>query len=187
MQSTTYYVIRDSHFANLTDILPVSEEVLDELEELAQLTPGDEDYAKVYDKAVEAQDFTEFIAPLLKVCLAHHSEQTGRDPINIIQWNSPDSTLYFLLRGQEMVEMDDALSAYASNGVSLDQCKEIFMELDGLFEPLEETAPALVRTLRFGIDDLNEDEEHSQELMDVISRLMSDSSAQQVYVLQWTE
>ena len=185
IQSTEYYLIKDSQPINVATLLPEEavEDVLDELKELAEPSPGDENYAHVYGKAIYKKGFGAFIESRLKDTFTRLSEDTGQDPVVIYQWNSPDSRHYFLLKGRNMVELEDLLGP-----TDPDEYRDILHELHVIFEGLESTvSPAYVRAITFDRDDLNEDKRRSEALRDMVGKELPDSAAHSVSVYQWTE
>ena len=155
-----YYVIIGSRLVDVETILTagVAEAVIEELEELAQPSPGDEEYARVYSKTLTADDIeAELAEPELADCLGFHREDTGLEFVDVLQWTDTDSTTYYLLKNSRLLGIEDALGPLDSGVI---EC--IFEELDGLFQSLEEAGEcAYVRQKSFDESDLNEDEMHN--------------------------
>ena len=184
-QSTEYYIVRDSKFLNVATLLPDSavHDVLDELEDLSDPGPGDEDYARVYWAVIGKKDFQTFIEPRLEDALAALAGDTGHDSVTLVQWNSPDSTLYYLLKGRNMVELEDALGPTES-----DEFREVALELDRFFESQQDGGnPCYVRGVHLTRDDLLEDEGHSDELRAMLRKELPDGNDASLRVYQWTD
>ena len=185
MPSTEYYLIRNSRFQNLSELLAesVREPVLEELEEMAESRPGDESSACVLTKVIPQKDFSYFVSPKLEDCLRFRAEDTGKDYTEIIQWSTPDDCKYHILKGSQTVELEDVLGSLDS-----EEFEEIMHEIDDLFEPLEDNlTPANVRVLRLNEVHLYEDEGHGEELRDFVRETLAAMSVSEFYVLQWTE
>ena len=184
MEETNYYVIRGGRFVNVRGLVPadVAEAVLDELSELAEPVPGDEEYARVFSKALSRDEVSRVQEPQLADCLGFHLEDTGLDPIDVLQWNSAEVTGYYLLKKDGMVGIEDALGAVES-----DVMRDIFLELDGIFEPIEDSGTgAYVRVKSLQGSDLYEDEGDSEVLRDLLREYLNGGGQKSMEVFQWT-
>ena len=185
MQSTDYYTVLDGKFTNVDKLLAkdVTDDVLTELQDLAEPTPGDEDYAHVYGRVVMQRDFLQFTEPHFEGMFEALAEDSGRDFIDIYQWNSPDSITYYLPKGRKMVEIESLLGPMDSDSI-----KNIFDELETFFEPVEDAIdPGYVRIIRLNSDDLFEDEEHSEALTEMLRNNLSEGNERSMVIYQWTE
>ena len=185
LQSTNYYLVRDGELTNLASLIDsaIADNVFSELEEIAEPRPGDEDYAHVYGRRIGKGEVSFFGEPRLEDALSNYAEDTGKSYIDLFQWNTPDSTLYFLLKGKCFTEIEDVLGPMPSK-----EMQGILMELDEFFAPLEDAgAPGYVRLMRFNRDDLHEDEGHSEDLRDLLEKEIPDGDDASIFIYQWTE
>lgn len=185
LPTTTYFVVKNSALQNIKESVPQEELdlVLDELEELAQPTPGNEESAHVYTKVLAKKDVERTDNPNLADCISFYMQDTGKELAEIIQWNTPESMSYLMLKNDRMIDIEDELGAMDSK-----EFEEIASEIDRWFEPIEDNMdPSMVRVLRFTKDDLYEDEGHNESLRTFVKREIDEGNKREISVFQWTE
>ena len=185
MQTTEYYVLAGHRLQNISELIPKDalEDVLDELQEIAEPTPGDEDYAQIYTKVFEQRHFERCINPELTDMLEAHADSTGKDYAEILQWATHDGSGYYLLGQAKLTDLTEALGESKENVLA-----NVLNELQDTFEDLADNLePAYVRAMNFEQSDLYEDEGNSEALRNFIANQQEALSTDTIYVFQWTE
>lgn len=180
LPATNYYIPNGNRLVDIATLTPPNDldQLMDDLEAMAEGKPGDELAAEVYSRQITRRDPGPLPERLLDILL-RETESTEF----IISISPEDgSTQHLVVSDGNLVEISSLAELNASENAALAEDLSIF------FTPEESAGPpAAVRYLDIGPELLSEDEGMSEEFRNFAAAQMKKGPRDRLTVLQWTE